>query len=203
VASSHCPEVGFYLNHYISSTWRIFEIPAGGGQAQQLVGTTANAADADSPHFSRDGSKLYYRRTTPFNAGGSDIYVADAAGMNEVKLTTLPSNGANHPTDILVNGLEKIIFPIWDPALGNSAHIMLMDPIAGAPLTQLTQQDNIGEVEPMGPAGNVPASVEGTFLFTRQSGSPNVNTLVLMGSDGTVLLDPAIADAREADWWIP
>ena len=187
----------------ISSVWRLFEIPSSGGTPTQLLGTTFGGATKDVQYaqYSRDGSMIYHHRTTPFNAFDSDIFSVNADGSNEVKLTNLTGRGAGFPTEILVNGVAKVVYTEWNPAVSNSSHQVIMNTDGSNPIP-ITTEDAISEHEAVGPGGNVPASLEDRIIFTR-AGSGVGPDLVMLASDGTVLINPVVANASSADWWIP
>lgn len=67
--------------------WRLYKMPAGGGEEIRLTDSTALH---EGPHWSPDGNKIVYEYRQPIVGGSSQIYRVSAEGGMETALTTDP-----------------------------------------------------------------------------------------------------------------
>ncbi len=86
-----------------SGVYYLHKIDTNGNNLQVL---TDSSLDSTNPDLNYNGTKIYLRRNTPYNANTSTIYSCDIDGSNMIELT---SAAYEDPADILVNGVEKIL----------------------------------------------------------------------------------------------
>lgn len=82
-----------YVESRRQAVHRVDRVSIVDGSWTQWIPTTLASGetfDAHNPQISVDGSQIYVFRNPPFNGWAGDVYVYDADGTNERRLTSLP-----------------------------------------------------------------------------------------------------------------
>lgn len=148
-----------------SGVFNIYTILEDGTDLKQLT-TEANPDNSLFPTWSPDGSKIAYSSTRDRSSFGLDIWVMDADGSNQTRLTDAAGQ----------NGRAS-----WSPDGSKIAYASIVDVVAGGDTTQ------VGEIWVMNADGSSPTALTSDGAFANSpSWSPDGSKIVFQSNrDGT------------------
>ena len=139
---------GKWIAYHLALKGGIWIVPAAGGPSRQV------ATDGSQPAWSRDNSRIAFRRGDVFSLAGNDLlsgdrpqlYVVDAAGGTPVALTEARSPEGRHTFPSWSPDGKRVLFASYT---GRTAELWLADPERRRPAVRLASIERSVFVHPV------------------------------------------------------